>query len=135
MATQKASAALAALSPGFSAKDLVTALNLNVINFSSNSAQIPVDSTDYLNRVATAIKAAPAGTVLLISGHTDNTGDSASNLALSQQRADAVRNYLIQQGVPSNMLVTKGYGDTRPLAPNDTEEGKFRNRRIEFSLQ
>jgi outer membrane protein OmpA-like peptidoglycan-associated protein/uncharacterized protein YidB (DUF937 family) len=135
MATQKASAALAALSPGFSAKDLVTALNLNVINFSSNSAQIPVDSTDYLNRVATAIKAAPAGTVLLISGHTDNTGDSASNLALSQQRADAVRNYLIQQGVPSNMLATKGYGDARPLAPNDTEEGKFRNRRIEFSLQ
>jgi outer membrane protein OmpA-like peptidoglycan-associated protein len=126
---------LAALSPGFNAKDLVTALNLNVINFSSNSAQIPVDSTDYLNRVATAIKAAPAGTVLLISGHTDNAGDSVSNLALSQQRADAVRNYLIQQGVPSNMLVTKGYGDTRPLAPNDTEEGKFRNRRIEFSLQ
>lgn len=135
LATQKASAALAALSPGFSAKDLVSALNLNVINFASGSAQIPADSTEYLNRVATAIQAAPAGTVLEIGGHTDNTGDSASNLTLSQQRADAVRNYLVQQGVPSNMLVTKGYGDMRPVAPNDSEENKFRNRRIEFSLQ
>jgi len=135
LATQKASAALAALSPGFSAKDLVTALNLNVINFASGSAQIPADSTDYLNRVATAIKAAPADTVLLIGGHTDNTGDSNSNMTLSQQRADAVRNYLVQQGVPSNMIATRGYGDTRPLAPNDTDENKFRNRRIEFSLQ
>jgi outer membrane protein OmpA-like peptidoglycan-associated protein/uncharacterized protein YidB (DUF937 family) len=135
MATQKASAALAALSPGFSAKDLVSALNLNVINFASNSAQIPPDSTDYLNRVAVAIKAAPSGTVLVINGHTDNTGDSASNMALSQQRADAVQNYLIQQGVPSSLLVARGYGDTRPVSTNDTEEGKFRNRRIEFSLQ
>jgi outer membrane protein OmpA-like peptidoglycan-associated protein/uncharacterized protein YidB (DUF937 family) len=134
-ATQKASAALAALSPGFSAKDLISALNLNVINFGSNSAQIPADSTDYLNRVAVAIKAAPSGTVLVIGGHTDNTGDSSANTALSQQRADAVRNYLVQQGVPASMLVAKGYGDTRPVSPNDTEEGKFRNRRIEFSLQ
>jgi len=135
LATQKASAALAALSPGFSAKDLVSALNLNIINFSSNSAQIPADSTEYLNRAAAAIKAAPSGTILVISGHTDNTGDSAANLALSQQRADGVRNYLIQQGVPSSILVTKGYGDTRPVSSNDTEEGKFRNRRIEFGVQ
>jgi len=71
----------------------------------------------------------------VINGHTDNTGDSAANMALSQQRADTVRNYLIQQGVPSSMLVAKGYGDTRPITSNDTDEGKFRNRRIEFSLQ
>jgi outer membrane protein OmpA-like peptidoglycan-associated protein/uncharacterized protein YidB (DUF937 family) len=134
-ATQKASAALVALSPGFSAKDLISALNLNVINFAPASAAIPSDSTDYLNRVAVAIKAAPSGTVLVVNGHTDNTGDSATNMALSQQRADAVRNYLIQQGVPSSMLVAKGYGDTRPISSNDTDEGKFRNRRIEFSLQ
>ena len=134
-ATQKATAALGALKPGFSAQDLVTALNLNVINFASGSAQIPADSTDYLNRVAVAIKAAPAGTVLEIAGHTDNSGDSASNMALSQQRADAVRAYLIQQGVDPNTLVTKGYGDTKPVASNDTDEGKFHNRRIEFSLR
>jgi outer membrane protein OmpA-like peptidoglycan-associated protein/uncharacterized protein YidB (DUF937 family) len=135
LGSQKASAALAALQPGFTAKDLVSALNLNVINFPSNSAQVPADNTDYLNHVAVAIKALPAGTVLEISGHTDNTGDTASNLALSQQRADAVRGYLIQQGVSPDMLVAKGYGDTHPVATNDTEEGKFRNRRITFSLQ
>jgi outer membrane protein OmpA-like peptidoglycan-associated protein/uncharacterized protein YidB (DUF937 family) len=135
LGSQRASAALAALKPGYTARDLVTALNLNVINFPSGSAQIPAESMDYLNRAAVAIKATPSGTVLEISGHTDNTGDSAANMALSQQRADAVRNYLVQQGVPSNMLVTKGYGDTRPVASNDTDEGKFRNRRIEFTVQ
>jgi outer membrane protein OmpA-like peptidoglycan-associated protein len=135
IATEKATSALAALKPGFSAQDLVTALNLNVINFASGSAQIPPDSGNYLNRVALAIKAAPSGTVLEIAGHTDNSGDSTSNLALSQQRADAVRSYLIQQGVDPNMLVSKGYGDTKPVASNDTEEDKFRNRRIEFSLR
>jgi len=134
-ATAKATAALGALKPGFSAQDLVTALNLNVINFASGSAQIPADSTDYLNKVAAAIKLAPSGTVLEIGGHTDNTGDSASNMALSQQRAESVRAYLIQQGVDPNALVAKGYGDTKPVATNDTEEGKFHNRRIEFNLR
>jgi outer membrane protein OmpA-like peptidoglycan-associated protein/uncharacterized protein YidB (DUF937 family) len=134
-ASQKASAALAALKPGFTAKDLASALNLNAINFATGSAMIPPDSTDYLNRVAVAMKAAPTGSVLEIDGHTDNSGDSASNMALSQQRADAVRTYLMAQGVPPGMLVAKGYGDTRPVASNDTEEGKFRNRRIEFVVQ
>ena len=135
IATEKATTAVAALKPGFSAQDLVSALNLNVINFASSSAQIPPDSVNYLNRVAVAIKAAPSGTVLEIAGHTDNSGDSTSNMALSQQRADAVRTYLIQQGVDPNVLVTRGYGDTKPVASNDTDEGKFRNRRIEFSLR
>ena len=135
LGVQRASAALASLKPGYTARDLVTALNLNVINFPTGSAQIPPDSMNYLNHVALAIKAAPSGTVLEIGGHTDNTGDSGANMALSQQRADAVRNYLVQQGVPSAMLVTKGYGDTKPVASNDTDEGKFRNRRIEFTIQ
>jgi outer membrane protein OmpA-like peptidoglycan-associated protein/uncharacterized protein YidB (DUF937 family) len=132
---QKAIAALGSLKPGFTAQDLVSALNLNVINFATGSAQIPADQSDYLNRVALALRAAPSGTVIEIAGHTDNTGDATSNMSLSQQRADAVRNYLIQQGVDGNMLVAKGYGDTKPVGPNDTEEGKFRNRRIEFTVR
>jgi outer membrane protein OmpA-like peptidoglycan-associated protein/uncharacterized protein YidB (DUF937 family) len=135
LASEKASSALAALKPGFSAQDLISALNLNVINFPTGSAQIPADSDDYLNRMAIALKAAPTGTVLEIAGHTDNTGDAASNMTLSQQRADAVRAYLTQQGVSGDMLVAKGYGDTKPVGSNDTEEGKFHNRRIEFSLR
>ena len=135
LGSEKASSALAALKPGFSAQDLISALNLNVINFATGSAQIPADSDDYLNRVAIALKAAPTGTALEIAGHTDNTGDTASNMTLSQQRADAVRAYFIQQGVSGDMLVAKGYGDTKPVGSNDTEVGKFHNRRIEFSLR
>jgi outer membrane protein OmpA-like peptidoglycan-associated protein/uncharacterized protein YidB (DUF937 family) len=134
MAGQKASAALASLKPGFSSQDLVGVLNLDIINFATGSAQIPADNTDFLNKSAAVIRSAPAGTVIEVGGHTDNTGDSAANLQLSQQRADAVRDYLVRQGVDASTLTTKGYGDTRPIASNDTDEGKFRNRRIEFSV-
>ncbi len=134
LATEKAESALAALKPGFTAQDLTSALNLSVINFASNSADIPQDNYDLLNKAAAAIKAAPAQTVIEIAGHTDNSGDQASNLQLSQRRADAVRSYLVSQGVDPTMLTAKGYGDSRPVASNDTEEGKFRNRRIEFNV-
>jgi outer membrane protein OmpA-like peptidoglycan-associated protein/uncharacterized protein YidB (DUF937 family) len=134
IAAQKASDALAALKPGFSAQELVGALNLDVINFASGSAEIPQDNYSFLNRAAAAIKAAPAGTIIEIGGNTDNTGDAASNMQLSQQRADAVRNYLVSQGVDPSVLVSRGYGNTQPVASDDTEEGKFRNRRIEFKV-
>jgi OOP family OmpA-OmpF porin len=119
----------------FAPPDLVSALNLNIINFGTGSAQIPAEQYDFLNWAALAIKAAPTNTVLEIGGYTDNTGDAASNLILSQQRAEAVRNYLIQQGVDPNVLTAKGYGEAHPLASNDTEEGKFSNRRIEFTVR
>jgi outer membrane protein OmpA-like peptidoglycan-associated protein/uncharacterized protein YidB (DUF937 family) len=134
LAAQKATAALAALRPGFTAQDLVGALNFDIINFASGSATIPADSVDFLNKAAVAIRTAPTGTVIEIGGYTDNTGDSASNLQLSQQRAEAVREYLVSHGVDATVLVAKGYGDSKPIASNDTEEGKFRNRRIEFAV-
>lgn len=132
LAGQKASAALAALKPGFTVPDLLGALNLEVINFSTGSAQIPADGLDFLRNAAVAIKAAPGSPVIEVAGHTDNVGSAEVNLRLSQQRADAVRDYLVGQGVSSAQLVAKGYGDSRPLAGNETEEGRFRNRRIEF---
>jgi len=134
LAGQRASEALAALSPGFAPQDLVQALNLYVINFDTASAELPTYSVPFLSQAARAIKGAPAGTVIEIGGHTDNTGDDASNLVLSQQRADAVRDYLVRQGVDPGTLVAKGYGSTKPVATNDTDEGKFRNRRIEFTV-
>jgi len=134
LAGQKAAAALAALKPGFSANDLVGALNLGVINFSTGSAQIPTDTYEFLNKTAAMVKMTPAGTIIEIGGHTDNTGDSATNQHLSQERADAVRDYLIKQGVDGSALMARGYGDSRPVAANDTDEGRFRNRRIEFSV-
>jgi len=135
MASEKATAALAALKPGFSPGDLANALNLEIINFSTGSAQIPDYTTSFLNRAADVMKAAPSTMTIEVGGHTDNVGDSAGNLALSQQRADAVRNYLIQRGVPGTQLTAKGFGDTRPVASNDTDEGRFHNRRIEFSVR
>ena len=134
LADQRASAALASLKPGFAPQELVQALNLYVINFDTGSAEIPTHSVVFLSQAARAINGSTVGTVIEIGGHTDNTGDIASNLALSQQRADAVRNYLVQHRVDPNTLVAKGYGSTKPVAPNDTEEGRFRNRRIEFTV-
>ena len=134
LATQRATIALSALKPGFSPNDLVGALNLEIINFPTGSAEIPADSYSFLNSAALAIKVAPPGTIIEIGGYTDNTGDSDSNLQLSQQRALAVKNYLVMQGVDESALSAKGYGDTNPVATNDTEEGKFRNRRIQFTV-
>ncbi|MGD1841641.1 MAG: OmpA family protein [Thermonemataceae bacterium] len=69
-----------------------------------------------------------------ISGHTDNVGDAASNVTLSLQRAKAVYNYLIKNGVDANRLRYQGYGQTQPTATNDTPEGRQLNRRIEFKV-
>jgi len=63
-----------------------------------------------------------------------SSGDAAANVALSQQRADAVRNALIHAGVDPSMLVAKGYGSANPVASNDLLEGRFRNRRIEYHV-
>lgn len=67
-----------------------------------------------------------------IAGHTDNTGEAAHNLTLSQQRADAVKSQLVKMGVDASRLTTKGFGDTHPVSDNDTPEGKANNRRVEF---
>jgi outer membrane protein OmpA-like peptidoglycan-associated protein len=67
-----------------------------------------------------------------IDGHTDNTGTSAHNLDLSQQRADAVKTQLVSMGIDASRLTTKGLGDTKPIDTNDTPEGKANNRRVEF---
>jgi outer membrane protein OmpA-like peptidoglycan-associated protein/uncharacterized protein YidB (DUF937 family) len=133
-ARERAVAALAALQPGYSASDLVGVLNNAIIRFATGSAEVAAESEDILDRAAAGIKAAPAGTIIEISGHTDATGDPVGNMALSQGRAEAVRKALIARGVDAASVVAQGYGDTRPLAANDTPQGRFQNRRIEFSV-
>ena len=134
LAQKNASVALAALKADFTAQDLTSVLNMNVINFASGSAQIPSESYDFLNHAAAALKKAPAGTVLEVASHTDSTGDQESNWELSRLRANTVREYLIGQGVDPNELQATGYGESKPVATNDTEEGRFRNRRLEFTV-
>jgi OmpA-OmpF porin, OOP family len=132
--TNKTETALAALHPGFTTSDLLTILNQSIINFPTNSAEIPPTGKTLLQHAATAFKQLPSGTVVEIAGYTDNTGDAAANVQLSQQRADAVRAALVSAGVDPSMLVAKGYGSSNPVATNDTLEGKFRNRRIEYRV-
>ena len=67
-----------------------------------------------------------------LEGHTDNVGGMAYNQDLSQRRADAVKNYLVEKfGIDSNRIKTVGYGETKPIASNDTEAGRYQNRRVQ----
>jgi outer membrane protein OmpA-like peptidoglycan-associated protein len=69
-----------------------------------------------------------------ILGHTDNVGNHASNLLLSTKRAQAVYDYFLSKGIPSIRLSYKGYGDTQPIVPNDSEEHRALNRRVEIKI-
>jgi len=69
-----------------------------------------------------------------ISGHTDNTGDKQKNITLSDNRAKSVTEYLIAKGIAKERLTYKGYGDSKPLVPNDSETHKAMNRRTEFMI-
>jgi outer membrane protein OmpA-like peptidoglycan-associated protein len=73
-------------------------------------------------------------TVVEIAGHTDDVGSDEMNMDLSQKRAEAVRNYLINKGIAASRIVAKGYGETQPVAPNDSDEGRAKNRRTEVRL-
>jgi len=133
-ANARVAESLAALPPGFAAADLVGALNRSVVNFASASAEVPATERALLDKAAALMAQLPNGTVIEIAGHTDGTGDEAENLALSRRRAEAVRAALIQAGARPDMLTAKGYGGAAPVVANDSVEGRFRNRRIEYRL-
>lgn len=112
---------------------LVKALNLQIINFASGSSDIPADNKAILDQAATLLSKV-SGVKLNVGGHTDSTGNAAANKALSQRRAQAVVDYLTSKGVDGSKLVAQGHGSDQPVAENTTEEGRFKNRRIEFSV-
>ncbi|TXF89393.1 OmpA family protein [Neolewinella aurantiaca] len=101
--------------------------------FSSGSAKLLAVSGDELDRLAALLKEAPDFTVEIV-GHTDDVGDETTNLRLSQERAAAVKDYLIEQGVEEARISTRGEGEAKPVAGNETEEGRARNRRTTFKL-
>ena len=71
---------------------------------------------------------------VMIQGHTDNVGDANDNLTLSTNRAQAVNNYLVLEGIDPSRLEFKGFGESKPFASNDTDEGRSKNRRTEFVI-
>ena len=101
------------------------------INFDVNKATIKPESMGTLNGIVQIMKDNPE-IKFEVGGHTDSDGDDVLNMKLSQQRADAVRTQLITMGVTAPRLTAKGYGKTKPVADNNTFEGKANNRRVEF---
>ena len=127
-------AALDALSKPFTVEDLLKALNILIVNFDSGKFDVPKERLAALQKAAGFIKQLPPEIVLEIGGHTDNVGNAASNQTLSDNRAIAVKQKLVDFGVRSEALQTRGYGATKPKTDNNTDQGKFINRRIEYSI-
>jgi len=103
------------------------------IEFETGSATLTPEGRAILDQMASVLVKLPGKTVEII-GHTDNSGSRASNVALSQARADAVKGYLVTKGVAPRAMATMGVGPDQPIASNDTTEGRARNRRIEFRV-
>jgi OOP family OmpA-OmpF porin len=104
-----------------------------VVEFEFDSDQLTAEGRETVEEVAALLSSLP-GINVEISGHTDSTGDDEFNLDLSKRRADAVRTYLVEQGLAGARFETAGFGETRPIADNETPEGRQRNRRTEFRV-
>lgn len=104
---------------------------LNGILFDTGKDTIKAESEPQLQEILQLLKANPA-LRLSIDGHTDNAGNAAANLALSKRRAESVRGWLVAKGVAATRLTAQGFGDTKPVADNRTDDGRARNRRVEL---
>ena len=109
------------------------ALKNRIIEFESGSAILTSAGTKILDEMAIALNKVQAKNVKII-GHTDSSGDPKKNVELSQERALAVKQYLIEKGIPDHRMVTAGIGSEKPVADNATAEGRRKNRRIEFEV-
>ena len=108
-------------------------VRLNNIFFETAKAELQPESFAELDRVVKLLNDNPSMEIS-IGGHTDNVGTAAINDQLSQARAQAVETYLIGKGISAKRLKVKGYGDTKPVASNDTDAGRQQNRRVEFTI-
>ncbi|MBN1159280.1 MAG: OmpA family protein, partial [Bacteroidales bacterium] len=118
------------------ANDILQELNATgkavlYINFDSGKSTIKEESRPVISQIIELLKSNP-GINLSIEGHTDSQGDDASNQTLSEGRARAVMNAIIAGGINDSRLSSKGFGETRPVADNETEEGRAKNRRVEL---
>ena len=106
---------------------------LNNVHFDIGKPTLRQESYTQLDEIAEYMKWKDTDK-FEIGGHTDNVGNETDNLKLSQQRADAVRDYLLKKGIPPARITAKGYGASKPVADNDTVEGRQQNRRTEVAV-
>ena len=114
-------------------RGLVITLSGSVL-FASNESTLLPTAQDRLNKVADALLMTKERQ-LIIEGFTDSQGSSEYNISLSQRRADTVRSYLISRGYPSDLIHTQGIGEERPVADNNSAEGRANNRRVEIVVE
>jgi outer membrane protein OmpA-like peptidoglycan-associated protein len=116
------------------ARGLVAALS--GVNFETNKATLKPMAREKLSKLSGVLLGFPGEYKLEIEGHTDSTGSDAYNQMLSQSRAESVRNFLVEQGIPTARIpATQGFGRTRPIAPNDTRANREKNRRVDIVIE
>lgn len=115
-------------------KALYELLRLKVVEFESAKGVITPSGKAVLDEIADTLNRYQSLNIV-IEGHTDSDGDEAANLALSTERADAVKAYLIEKGVIEGSMTTEGFGETKPIVENTTAENKQKNRRVEFKIK
>jgi outer membrane protein OmpA-like peptidoglycan-associated protein len=101
------------------------------VNFDSATTRLTAESERTVNDLINILKAYPT-TEVRLEGHTDSTGDSEENKKLSQARAEAVKESLVRGGIDASRITTAGFGQEKPIASNDTEDGRAKNRRLEL---
>jgi outer membrane protein OmpA-like peptidoglycan-associated protein len=112
-----------------SARGLI--VNMSDVLFDTGSSTLKTGAREKLAKISGIVLAHP-GLTLQIEGHTDSVGTDDFNQQLSERRADSVRDYLAEEGVPGSTISARGFGKTQPVATNDTPEGRQRNRRVEL---
>ncbi len=101
--------------------------------FALNSADLSSRAKSELNKLVALLEDRPQAR-LVVDGHTDATGPAAFNQTLSEKRAQSVKAHLVSRGMQASRIRTNGYGQTRPVASNDTQEGRLKNRRVEITI-
>jgi OOP family OmpA-OmpF porin len=104
------------------------------VNFAFDRADLLPAARETLDREVASELAGNSALTMLVEGHTDAVGSDAYNLSLSQRRADAVKSYLVGKGISSSRIESRGLGETKPVASNDTAPGRAENRRVEIKV-
>ncbi len=112
----------------------VTVVTVGLL-FPTNSAELSPAAKPKLDELAAVLRAKPEANDVIAKGFTDDTGDAAFNMALSQRRAQAVSDYLASQGVPKDRIMTRGLGEANPISKKNTVEGRAVNRRAEIEVR